>query len=98
VTKTGNGFPQRPAQIPQRSDAKHVCFAEIAIAPLVVILLGGMYGLIRWGGPGRMDRPAPAILHSRTNPDDQGSLAMAGEQFRVEGDRILIRATDRRSN
>ncbi len=64
---------------------------RVAIFLLVVVLVGGMWGLIQWSG-----QPAwTPLLDQQLSAEDvqrvEAQLAMIGEETKLEGDRILVR-------
>jgi flagellar biosynthesis/type III secretory pathway M-ring protein FliF/YscJ len=69
---------------------------KIAIVLLIVILLGGMYGLIHWGGQDEWIALLPQSFTPEQIQNIQSALAVAGEKTRVEGDRIMIRGNEDR--
>jgi flagellar M-ring protein FliF len=64
---------------------------RVAIILLVVILVGGMWGLIQWS---RQPAWTP-LLDQQLSAEDvqrvEAQLALLGEETKVEGDRILVR-------
>jgi len=67
---------------------------RIAIALLLVILLGGAYQMMRWAG----DPEWRTLLDQSFTPAQiqrvQAELAVTGAKIKAEGDRILIRGDD----
>lgn len=67
---------------------------RIAIGLLVVVLVAGMWGLIRWGSEPNWT----PLLDQAFTPTEvqrvQSELRVAGVSSRVQGDRILIRGDD----
>ncbi len=67
---------------------------RIAIALLVVIIVGGMWGLVGWSRQGQWE---PLLDQSFTPEQIQRvttELALAGVEAKVEGDRVLIHGGD----
>lgn len=67
-----------------------------AIGLLVVVLVGGMYGLVRWSGQPDWVPLLPQSFTPEQIQSIQASLAVAGERSKVEGDRVLIQGDDSR--
>lgn len=67
---------------------------RIAIMLLVVVLLGGMWGMIRWGS----EPDWIPLLDQSFTPSEiqrvQSELRLAGVSTRVQGDRVQIRGAD----
>ncbi|GJQ25642.1 MAG: hypothetical protein HBSAPP02_06740 [Phycisphaerae bacterium] len=67
-----------------------------AIGLLVVVLIGGMYGLVRWSGQPEWVPLLPQSFTPEQIQSIQASLAVAGERSKVDGDRILIQGDEGR--
>jgi flagellar biosynthesis/type III secretory pathway M-ring protein FliF/YscJ len=67
---------------------------RIAVALLVVVLLGGMYGLVAWSGQPEWMPLLDQAFSLEQIQKVQGELASAGVATRVAGDRVMIRGND----
>lgn len=63
---------------------------RIAIGLLLVVVLGGMWGMIRWGTQAEWIPLHPQAFTAEQIQRVQGELSAAGVQTRVEGDRLMI--------
>jgi flagellar biosynthesis/type III secretory pathway M-ring protein FliF/YscJ len=68
---------------------------RVAIGLLVVVLIGGMWGLVRWGAQEEWIPLHPQAFTADQIQRIQGELlALGGDRARVEGDRVLIRGDE----
>ncbi|MCG8407045.1 MAG: hypothetical protein MI923_17760 [Phycisphaerales bacterium] len=67
---------------------------RIAIGLLVVVLIGGMFQMMRWAGQPEWT----PVIDQALKPDEvqsiQGALTLVSIETRVEGDRVMIRGGD----
>jgi flagellar M-ring protein FliF len=67
---------------------------RVAIALLLVILLGGMWGMIQWSGQGEwIDLLGQSLTPQELNKVET-QLRLAGVESNVDGDRIFIRGDE----
>ncbi len=67
---------------------------RVAIALLLVILLGGMWGMIQWSGQGEwIDLLGQSLTPQELNQVET-QLRLAGVESNVDGDRIFIRGDE----
>jgi len=69
---------------------------RIAVVLLLVVLGGGMWGLVRWGGQGEWIPLLDQSFTSEQLQRIQAELMVSGEQTRVEADRVYIKGDEDR--
>ncbi|MBN2563521.1 MAG: hypothetical protein JXQ75_21590 [Phycisphaerae bacterium] len=67
---------------------------RVAIALLLVVLLGGMWGMIQWGKQGDWIELLPQSLSAVEIQQVEAQLTVVGIETRVQDDRILIRGDE----
>lgn len=67
---------------------------RLAIGLLLVVVLVGMWGMIRWGGEAEWTPLLDQAFTAEQIQQVQAELALAGVASKVEGDRVLIHGGD----
>jgi flagellar M-ring protein FliF len=67
---------------------------RVAIVLSVVVVVGGMWGILRWGSQAEWTPLLDQSFTADQIQQVQAELAMAGVSSKVEGDRVLIKGDD----